>query len=597
MIRVSNLNKSYGGQLLFEDVTFSMLPGERLGVVGRNGHGKSTLFKMIIGEEHQDSGEISVPRGYRIGHLSQHLRFTEESVLAEVVLALPELEGGWKEDYKAREMLHGLGFSDQEMARAPSLFSGGFQIRMNLAKLLLSEPNLLLLDEPTNYLDVVAVRWLGRFLRNWSGELMIITHDREFMDSVTTHTMAIHRQRVKRLEGGTEKLYAQILQEEEIYEKTRINLDKQRRHIEKFVERFRAKASKARAVQSRVKQLEKMESLGELGEIDTLDFRFREREFAGRFLGHVRGVTFGYDADTPPLIQDLSFSIGKGERIAVVGPNGRGKTTLLSLLAGELSPVDGEVSFSSNTVVSYFGQTNVSRLDHSIAIEKELMNAHPEHNRGIARSVAGLMMFEGDAALKRIGVLSGGERSRVLLGRILLTPTNLLLLDEPTNHLDMDSIESLLEAIEQFSGAVVIVSHSEEILKQIATRLIVFDRGGVTVFDGGYEDFLARVGWEGEESEEIGAGGGHSGRVDVSGGAKNGAGSKKANKENRKQARRCEQRITALEARGKELEHQMLAAVEARDSWKIASLGQERSEVDAEIEKLFLELEQLEENS
>jgi len=259
MLTVSNLSKTYGSQALFEEASFVVNLGERVGLVGRNGHGKSTLLRIILGEEDQDSGDVFVSKDYKIGHLSQHLKFTESNILDECVLALPLLDGCWKETYKAEELLHGLGFSDSDFSRAPSEFSGGYQIRLNLVKLLLSEPNLLLLDEPTNYLDIVSVRWLQRFLREFKGEVLIVTHDRHFMDSVTTHTLGIHRCKVKKIEGGTEKLYTLIAEEEELYEKTRVGEEKKRREVEKFVERFRAKASKAKSVQSRVKLLEKME--------------------------------------------------------------------------------------------------------------------------------------------------------------------------------------------------------------------------------------------------------------------------------------------------------------------------------------------------
>jgi len=501
MIRVSNLKKSYGSQVLFEDVTFSLQAGERLGIVGRNGHGKSTIFKILVKEEQEDNGDIVVPKNYKIGYLSQHLVFTYPTILEEVCSALPVYEGGWREEYKAEEMLQGLGFKKADFDKPASAFSGGFQIRLNLSKLLLSEPNLLLLDEPTNYLDIVAVRWLQRFLQTWESELMLITHDREFMDSVCTHTMAVHRQKVKKLEGDTEKIYTQIVQEEEIYEQTRINSGKERKHVEKFVARFRAQASKAKAVQSRVKLLEKMEVMEELSTIQSLDFRFRLSPFPGKFIAHVNDLSFGFEAGDL-LFKDLTFTIGKKDRIAVIGPNGRGKTTLLSLLGGERKPVSGDIALNQNSVVSYFGQTNISRLDLANTIEQELMNVHPEHSKAVARSIAGLMMFPGDNALKKVKVLSGGERSRVLLGKILVTPSNCLLLDEPTNHLDMDSIESLMEAVEEFDGAVVIVTHSEEILKRVANRLIVFDRNKAELFEGSYDDFLERVGWESEDEDK-----------------------------------------------------------------------------------------------
>ena len=265
MLKVSGLEKAYVGQEIFDNVSFVVNPGERIGLVGRNGHGKTTLFRMILGEEHPDAGVISVPKYYTIGHLSQHIRFTEDTVLKEGCLSLPVSEDGIDESYKVETILMGLGFSVDDFNRNPAEFSGGYQVRLNLAKALVSEPNLLLLDEPTNYLDIISVRWLTRFLRNWKGELMLITHDRDFMDSVTTHTMGIHRFKVRKIAGPTQKLYEQILQEEEIHEKTRLNDQKKRSEVEDFINRFRAKATKASAVQSRIKALAKMDKLEKSG--------------------------------------------------------------------------------------------------------------------------------------------------------------------------------------------------------------------------------------------------------------------------------------------------------------------------------------------
>lgn len=575
MIRVDNLCKSYGSQLLFDGVSFSLQSGERLGIVGRNGHGKSTLFKIIIGEEHQDSGEIYIPRNYRIGHLSQHLHFNHPTILEEVVSALPELEGGWREEYKAEAVLQGLGFHQEDFSRSPAEFSGGFQIRLNLAKLLLTEPNLLLLDEPTNYLDIVAVRWLSRFLREeWGGEMMLITHDREFMDSVTTHTMAIHRQKAKKLEGGTEKLYSQILQEEEIYEKTRLNQEKQRKEIERFITRFRAKASKATLVQSRVKRLEKMEVRGELAEIDSLDFRFTPAPFPGKFMAELVDVGFGYSE--VKLFDGVTVSVAKEDRIGIIGPNGKGKTTLLSLIAGDLKPRSGSIALNPNTRLSYFGQTNVNRLPLDTTIEEEFVNTHEQHNRTVARTIAGLMMFEGDFALKKIRYLSGGERSRVLLGKILLTPSNMLLLDEPTNHLDMESIEALLEAVDEFPGAVMIVTHSEEILRRVANRLIVFDRGEVTLFEGTYDEFLERIGWS-DEDEDPSIVKRRKKRDDAD-----------ALRAKNAELKKREKQILQLEAEQNELNEQLAAG--GRSSSDIRKLSERLTEVNSRIETLFQEM-------
>ena len=502
MIQVSNLSKSYGTQVIFDDIGFTVNAGERIGLVGRNGHGKTTLFRMITGEARPDSGVISVPNNYTIGHLSQHLSFTKETVLKEGCLGLRPAEDGRDETYKVETILSGLGFQAEDFSLSPLALSGGYQVRLNLAKLLVSEPNLLLLDEPTNYLDIVSIRWLTRFLKAWKGEMVLITHDREFMDCVTTHTMGIHRTRIRKIAGPTHKLYQQILMEEEVYEQTRTNEEKKRREVEQFINRFRAQATRARAVQSKIKALQKRERLEKKAEIRDLEFEFASAPFTGKALIETKDISFSFGPDAPRLINGLSMTIGKKDRIAVIGKNGRGKTTLLNLLAGELTPLQGSITRHTQAKIAYFGQTNIQRLDPAKTVEAEVLDAHPDYSRKAARTICGTMMFEGDSALKKVSVLSGGEKSRVLLGKLLVSPANLLLLDEPTNHLDMESVDSLLEAIDAFRGAVVIVTHSEMILHSVANRLVVFDAGRVTVFEGSYQDFLDRQGWADEEEPE-----------------------------------------------------------------------------------------------
>lgn len=496
MLQINKLTKSYGNQILFEDLDLRMARGERLGLVGRNGHGKSTLFKLILKEETADEGTISFPRNYKIGHLAQHLKFTEPTILMEAALGLPPGE----EDcyYKAEAILFGLGFTQADMDRSPSEFSGGFQIRLNLTKLLVSEPQLLLLDEPTNYLDIVSMRWLKRFLRSWKEELIIISHDREFMDDVTTHTASIHRQKLKKVAGGTEKLYTQIEQDEELYEKNRVNDGKKRKEMEQFINRFRAQASKAASVQSRIRQLEKMGTKDALQNIDSLDFDFHYSSFAAKTIMDVNNLSFGYDPKNP-LIENLSFSVKSDDRIAIIGKNGKGKSTLLNVLAGGLEQNQGTIYTHPEMKLGYFGQTNISRLNVKNTVEDEIGMENSSLTRTQVRGICGVMMFEGDAAEKRIGVLSGGEKSRVLLGKILAAPTNLLFLDEPTNHLDMQSIDALLDSIQTFKGALMIVTHSEMILRAVATKLIVFREGKAELFLGTYDEFLEKIGWDEDE--------------------------------------------------------------------------------------------------
>lgn len=498
MIQVSGLSKAYGIQPIFDDVGFAVNAGERIGLVGRNGSGKTTLLRMITGEAKPDAGVISIPNNYTIGYLSQHLIFKEDSILEEACLGLQPSDDGIDESYKAESILMGLGFSAEDFARHPLNLSGGYQVRLNLARLLVSEPNLLLLDEPTNYLDIVSIRWLTRFLKGWRGELILITHDREFMDSVTTHTMCIHRNKIRKIAGPTHKLYQQILMEEEVYEHARINEEKKRKEAEQFINRFRAQATRARAVQSKIKALRRKKRLEKISDLKDLEFEFVPAPFTGRWLIEAKDISFSFAPDNPPLIDGLNLAIGKKDRIAVVGKNGKGKTTLLNLLAMDLQPLKGVVLHHPQLRLAYFGQNNIERLSPENTVEEEILAAHPDSNRKAARNICGIMMFNGDSALKKVKVISGGEKSRVLLGKLIVSPANLLLLDEPTNHLDMESIDSLLEAIDAFEGAVVIVTHSDMILHAVATRLIVFDNGGVQIFEGTYQDFLDRGGWKDE---------------------------------------------------------------------------------------------------
>lgn len=495
MIIVDNLSKSYGKQELFDSISFKVNRRERVGVVGRNGHGKTTLFRMIMGEEEPDAGTIARPRNYRVGHVEQKLMFTEATVLTEGARALPP--DSHNETWRVEKVLFGLGFEAADLEKRPSELSGGYQVRLNLAKALVGDYQMLLLDEPSNYLDITAIRWLERFLTAWPGELLIITHDRSFMDSVATHILGIHRRKVRKIRGDTGKYYEQIASEEEIYEKTRINDERKMKEMDLFITRFRAKARLGGLVQSRVKSLEKMEKKEKLEIVKTLEFAFSEKPSFHKYAMDVRDVSFAYTPDRP-LIRRFSISIGAKDRVFVVGRNGRGKTTLLKLLAGDLEPRSGEITSPQSVAPGYFEQTHISTLSESNTVLEEIASADPEGDPKRGRFIAGGMMFEGDDALKRIRILSGGEKSRVLLGKLIATPINLLLLDEPTNHLDLESNDALLAAIDNFDGAVVMITHNEMFLHALAERLVVFDNDDVIVHEGGYGRFLEKVGWTDE---------------------------------------------------------------------------------------------------
>ncbi len=499
MIQVTGLAKSYGMQVLFDDLNFTLGRGEKIGLVGRNGAGKSTLLKLLLQEESPDEGNITIPSRYRVATLKQHLKFTEPTILQEACLALPDDQKF--DSFRAEKILMGLGFGLADFSRAPGEFSGGMQIRLNLAKVLLQDPDCLFLDEPTNYLDIVGMRWLTSWLRAFRGELILITHDSGFMDSVTSHTMGLWRQKLVKVPGGTKNFYAKLAEEEDIYEKTRANLDRKRKEMEDFVERFKAKASKATQAQSRMKMLEKMGEMNELAAVQTLDFSFNHSDCPGKTLLEIKDLSFGWDKTTP-LFRDLNFAIQRNDKIAVIGKNGKGKSTLLNVIAGEITPDTGSIRQHPSMLLGHFGQTNISRLSSNSTVEEEISSANPGLGQQRVRSICGTMMFSGDLAKKKVSVLSGGERARVLIGKLLACPTNLLLLDEPSNHLDQQSVEALLEELKVYPGAVIVVTHSEEFVRQLAQKLIVFRGDRAEFVLGDYEDFLNRGGW-GDEEESM----------------------------------------------------------------------------------------------
>ncbi|MCB0355807.1 MAG: ATP-binding cassette domain-containing protein [Bdellovibrionales bacterium] len=496
MIQAFNLTKSFGNRLLFENLTFAIGKGDRVGLVGRNGSGKSTLVKIIIGLEQADDGHISQPQNYKIGHLEQHIRFTEKTLLEECIKSLPkELE---HDHYRAEKILFGLGFNDEDLTRSPTEFSGGYQLRINLTKCLLQQPDLLVLDEPTNYLDILSLQWMKGFLRNFPGEILIITHDRDFMDDVTTHTMGIHRKNLLKVVGSTDKYYEQLAANEEIYEKTRANQERKLEQMQRFVERFRAKASKATQAQSVAKRIAKLSLLSQLESDQIMGFRFNYKDSPAKRFLEVHHLSFGFSSDQI-LFKDLNFDVKAEDRIAVIGKNGKGKSTLLNVLSGKLIPLAGEFKFHPSTKVGYYQQTHRKDLHPDYSIDEEIQSANIELGTAEVRSICGAMMFPGDDAKKKIGILSGGEQSRVLLGKVLAQPSNFLLLDEPTNHLDMEAIEVITEEIDAFPGPVIIVSHSEKLLKQLANKLIVFHHNQCEIFNGSYEEFVEKIGWS-EES-------------------------------------------------------------------------------------------------
>lgn len=495
MIQVDGLSLGYGEDVLFEDASFTLQPKEKCALVGRNGSGKSSLLRLLTGRETPDRGTISKKKNYLIGILDQHIVFTKQTLIDEAATGLRPEEKDCL--YKAEAILFGLGFKEEDLYRNPLEFSGGYQLRLHLAKVLIGDPDCLLLDEPTNYLDIVSIRWFTKFLKNWSGEFILISHDREFLDSVCNHTMGIHRKKLEKVRGNTLQFFEQIMLKERIHEKTRQNLEKKREHLQGFIDRFGAKASKATQAASKQKALNRIPVLDNLKALYQLEFEFNQSDFFGKKMVDAHGICFSYNPKSEPLIKNFSLTIEKGDRVAIIGKNGRGKSTILRLLAKDLEGQQGSLKQSDNLSIGYFGQTNIDRLHPKNSVEEEISAANPRLNYTQVKAVCGLMMFSGDKSTKPNSVLSGGEKSRVLLGKIIASPCNLLLLDEPTHHLDMESIEALMDAVDAFEGAVIMVTHSELILKRmILDKIIVCHEGKQEMFLGTYEEFLEKKGWD-----------------------------------------------------------------------------------------------------
>ncbi|NOX15840.1 MAG: ATP-binding cassette domain-containing protein [Epsilonproteobacteria bacterium] len=499
MIQLVSVSKSFATNELFGGINFKLNARNRVGLVGRNGSGKSTLFKIILGEVEPDNGEIFVPKNYKIGALKQHLEFTKNNIRDEVSLALSH---DAKYDlYKVEKILFGLGFSKVDLDLNPLSFSGGYQIRINLAKLLVAEPNLLLLDEPTNYLDIVSLRWLETFLRSFDGEVLLITHNRDFMDKITTHTMGIIRKRLHLIAGDTHKFYEQLSANDELYAKEKISQDKKIKELENFIAKNKARASTASLAQSKAKQLQKIKKMDDLGDETNLRFDFNFKETPAKILLEVKDLSFGYD-DLKVLFQDLSFVLKKDKCLGIIGKNGKGKSTLLNVLAKKLKQNSGEIKNHPSVSFAHFGQTNINHLNLNNTVFEEIYGSNTKLSTSQARGICGSMMFSGEQSDKKISLLSGGEKSRVMLGKTMASEVNLLFLDEPTNHLDMESIESLTQSIKNFKGSIVLVTHSEELLRSVANSLVIFSNKGAQYFDDGYDAFLEKIGWEDEEEQK-----------------------------------------------------------------------------------------------
>jgi ATP-binding cassette subfamily F protein 3 len=531
MLSLQNAGKRFGPRILFLEANWLIRSKEKTALVGANGTGKSTLMKVLAGLETLDYGELQQTRGMSIGYLPQEgLRLAGRSIfeecltvfdeirdmqgeierlgaqLGELDHASPEYDSaaerfsllnerfhaldGYALDAQVGSVLTGLGFSKQDWSRLTDEFSGGWQMRIALAKLLLAKPNLLLLDEPTNHLDLETRNWLEDYLKNYPFGYILISHDRYFLDVTIDRTVEIWNKRLNIYQGNYTKYLSQKderrIQLESAYRNQRLQID----HLESFINRFRAQATKAKQVQSRIKELEKIERIEIPEDEPVIHFRFPQPPPSGRTVVEAEGLSKSYGEKQ--VLRNVRFTIERGDRVALVGVNGAGKSTLIKLMTGVESPTSGTVKLGHNVVSEYFAQDQYKVLDGDSRMLDDMSRAAVKVPESELRSLLGCFLFSGDDVFKPLGVLSGGERNRYALARILVSPSNFLLLDEPTNHLDMRAKDVLLEAIASFSGTVIFVSHDRYFIDRLATRVLEVENGTVLTYEGNYEDYLRK---------------------------------------------------------------------------------------------------------
>jgi ATP-binding cassette, subfamily F, member 3 len=531
MLQLADAGKRFGQKLLFEHANWLITAGERTALVGANGTGKSTLMKALAGLDSLDYGNLQRTRGMSIGYLPQDgLALSGRTVFDECLSVFDELRGieqelevlatslseldtassayaaaaerysnlgarfhahdGYALDAQVGSVLTGLGFSKDDWARRTEEFSGGWQMRIALAKLLLQRPNLLLLDEPTNHLDLETRNWLEEYLRSYPNGFILISHDRYFLDVTVNKIVEIWNKGLHFYSGNYEK-YLQQKEErrtqlEAAYRRQREHIE----HLETFISRFRYQATKAKQVQSRIKELEKIERIEIPQEEQAIHFTFPQPPASGRTVVEISDLSKSYGEKQ--VLNHVSFTIERGDRIALVGANGAGKSTLIRMLSGQEAPTSGLLRLGHNVLPDYFAQDQYKVLDPAARMLDDIGRIAPRVPEADLRSLLGCFLFSGDDVFKPLGVLSGGERNRYALARILVSPANFLLLDEPTNHLDLRAKDVLLDAVNKFTGTVIFVSHDRYFIDRLATRVLEVESGHVHVYPGNYEDYLWR---------------------------------------------------------------------------------------------------------
>ena len=541
MIDLSNISLQFSGNYLFENINFRINSGDKISLVGANGTGKSSLLKIINGDLQPESGKISRQKNISIGYLPQeNITHKDKSLLNEALSALTDIVDlrnkeseitnalsrnisdeekidlvnqlgevhhrleeldSYTAESKVKKILLGLGFYEEDFNRLTNEFSGGWQMRIALAKILISQNDLLLMDEPTNHLDIDSLEWLVNFLKNYRGALLIVSHDRHFINEITNKTLEIYLNKFYKYNGNYDAYLKYKEERDALAENQFIQQQRKIKETERFIERFRYKATKAKQVQSRIKQLEKI-SLIELPENKSdINIKFPEPPASGKL--NIELVSISKSFGKKKIFEKINFQVNRGDKIAFVGANGTGKTTLAKIIAGEIDFDSGKRIIGHNTVISYYAQDTADSLNPDLDILETVENISKEKTIGQLRSLLGAFLFSGDDVFKKIEVLSGGEKSRVALAKILLTKSNFIILDEPTNHLDISSKEVLLKALQNFSGSLILVSHDIDFLKPLVNKVIEIKKGQIKEYLGGIEFYLQKREQALEQAEQI----------------------------------------------------------------------------------------------
>jgi len=570
MLTVAGLSKSFGGRELFDDVSLNVMSGDRIAITGPNGAGKSTLIKIILGKEEPDAGSATLIRGTRVGYLPQESEPAGNETVMEI--AVPhEHEHDGQFVAKAKQILASLGFKQTDYDRPAREMSGGWIMRAHLARLLTEEPDLLMLDEPTNHLDLETLIWFQDYLKYYPGAILLISHDREFLNNLCTHIAELRASRIMRYTGN----YDSYLEQRAAAEATMIATAKsQQREIDRmqlFVDRFRAKNTKAAQAQSKLKQIERIkEEMVEVpgGPDATMGFRFPQPQRSGQRVITLEKIVFGYG--DKPIYNGMDFEVERDQRIVLVGPNGAGKSTLLKLLAQVLTPQSGVHKLGHNAKFGYFAQHRAAMLNPAHTVFEEALDTPQRITEQSIRTVLGSFLFRGDDIYKPVSVLSGGEKSRLALVKLLLDPPNLLLMDEPTTHLDLASVDALIEALKQYQGTLVFISHDVHFIRALATHVVRVEAGTLRHFSGGYQYYLDKTA--------------QSARAALTSSAfSNGAAANKPEipQADRKEQKRLEAEQRQARSRKKQEIQKRVAALEK----EIATLETQERELAAELEK------------